>query len=80
MTIEVFLSNVADEILNPLIFLMFSVSLLVFFWGIYGYIRNSDNSDERKKGGKHIMYGLIGLVIMISAYTIVRIVVDTSGL
>lgn len=80
MTLDRFLILLADEIVNPIITLLFAVALVVFLWGVFQYIRNSDSSDDRKTGTKHIIWGLVGLVIMVSAYTIIWIALDTFGL
>lgn len=74
-----FLRILANEIVNPLIVLMFAVALLVFTFGVFEYVRNSDSPEDRKKGSNHILYGLIGLTIMVSAFTIIQIALGTLG-
>lgn len=74
-----FLRTLADEIINPLIILMFTVALVVFMWGIFEYVRNSGEPTKRKEGAKNIMWGLIGFVVMVSAYAIINIALDTFG-
>jgi hypothetical protein len=73
MTIDRFLSNLAVVILNPLIRLMFAVAVVYFLWGVVQYIRSAGSEDGRQKGAKHILWGLIGLVIMMGVYSILQI-------
>lgn len=75
-----YLYKINDVILNPLIILLFVVATLVFFVGIFQMIANSESEEARDKGRKNIMYGLIGMFIMISVYGIVRLVMSTFGI
>lgn len=77
MTVETFINNVAKVILNPLIVLMFAVALLYFLWGVVKYIQGANNPESRKKGTQHILWGLIGLFIMVSVYGIIQILLKT---
>jgi hypothetical protein len=56
------------------------VAFLVFLWGCAQYFMNATNDTAREEGSKHITYGIIGLVIMVSAYAILQIAVGTFGL
>lgn len=77
MTLTEFIAKISEVILNPLILLMFSVALLVFLWGVFSYIRNGDNESKRTEGKQHILYGLLGMFIMISVYGIMEILINT---
>ena len=71
------LYNIELFILNPIIYLLFGLALIVFLYGVFEFIKNSDNEDERKKGGQHILWGVIGMAIMFSAYGIINFVLNT---
>lgn len=75
-----FLNKINKFFLNPLIVLMFTVATLIFFIGIFQMILNTESEEGRDKGRKNIMYGLIGMFIMISVYGIVRLVMATFGI
>ena len=77
MSIERFLNNVNEFVINPIILLLFAVALLVFFWGIFQFIANASSEEGRKTGQQHIMWGIIGMFIMISVYGIIRIILGT---
>lgn len=77
MTIDQFILNLANVILNPLIRLMFAVALVVFLWGIIEYIKGAGSPDSRKKGTNHILWGLVGLFIMVSVYGILALFKNT---
>lgn len=77
---EKLIQNISGVIVNPLIVLMFSVALVVFLWGVREYIAGADNPEVRSKGAQHIMWGIIGMGIMVMSFSIIRIVLGTFGL
>ena len=79
MDITSFLNKVNAVIINPLVVLIFAIALLVFFWGIFQFISSASEGSERDKGKKKILYGLIGMFVMFSAYGLIRVVLGTFG-
>ncbi|MEK7575623.1 MAG: hypothetical protein AAB491_00850 [Patescibacteria group bacterium] len=67
------LNNIAIQILNPLIGFLISVAFLVFIWGIVELIYGSDNEEKVKIGKRHLVYGLIGLFIMLAVLGIMNV-------
>jgi hypothetical protein len=57
--------------------LLFTV--LIFIWGVFGLIMHADDPAARATGQKHILWGLVGLFIMISSYGIIRVIGNTVG-
>ena len=80
MSIVPFLNKLNEYILNPLILLMFAVALLVFFWGLLRLIWYSDSDEERDTGRRVIVWGIIGMLIMISVYGIINLLLSTFGI
>ena len=64
-------------IINPLLLLMFAVAFLYFIFGIFQFVRNPEDSTERSNGLRHMVYGLLGLLLMVSAGAVVNIVNST---
>lgn len=75
-----FVTRVNDVILFPLIIFLMSIALLVFFYGCFVYVVNAENSSARDEGKRHILYGIIGLLVMLSALAILQIAATTFGL
>jgi uncharacterized membrane protein YjfL (UPF0719 family) len=75
-----FVDKFNDIILFPLIALLAAVAFFMFLVGCAEYIIHSSNDSERQTGVKHITWGIIGLVIMVSAWAILRIATGTFGL
>ncbi|MDP3958366.1 MAG: hypothetical protein Q8Q36_02820 [bacterium] len=75
-----FLSRVNTYLLNPLVGLIFAVALAYFIWGVFVFIQNSDNDAERKNGQQHMLWGVIGMFIMVAVYGILNVITGTFGL
>lgn len=75
-----FVTKLNENILFPLIALLSAVAFLIFIYGSALYIFNGGNEEMRSNGKKHITYGIIGLVIMISAFTLLSIAANSFGL
>ncbi len=75
-----FVDRFNEAILFPFIALLAAVAFLVFLLGCAEYIMNASNGSAREKGVKHITWGIIGLVVMVSAWAILRVATGTFGL
>lgn len=73
MTIDQFILNLAEVILNPLIRLLFIVALVSFLWGVFVYIRDSESEEGRTTGRRHILWGIIGMAVMAGVFGIIEI-------
>jgi len=74
------LNKINEVILNPIIYLMFAIALVVFFWGIFQMISGAASDDARSKGRQNIMWGIIGMLIMVSVYGVLAVVLGTFGI
>jgi hypothetical protein len=76
---ERIIRNILSQILNPVITLMVGVAVLYFLWGAFEFIRNAESSAERKKGSLNMLWGALGLFIMVTAYGILNLILGTLG-
>ncbi len=74
-----FVQKLNAAIFFPLITLMTVVAVIFFLYGCFEYVAGASNPQAKEKGKKHILWGLIGLLIMLSAYTILSIAAATFG-
>lgn len=73
-----FANNITNVIINPIIAILFGVAVLVFVWGAVQFIWAVQGEGEGREAGKqHLLYGIIGMFIMVAAYTILHIVQNT---
>lgn len=71
------LNPVISSVVNPLVELAFAVALVVFVYGVIQMIIHETDSEEHAKGRLSMLYGVIGMVIMVSAWGIINIVANT---
>ncbi len=71
--------RINQYIINPLILLGLTWAVLMFFWGLYQFIRNTDSDEGRETGKANILYGVIGMFIMVSVYGIINLVLNMIG-
>ncbi|MDP3902288.1 MAG: hypothetical protein Q8Q21_01745 [bacterium] len=71
-----FVDKIKVYILNPIIGFMFAVAIVVFIYGIVEYMLGGDNEDRRKDGAKHMIWGVVGIFVMISVFGIMNVIID----
>lgn len=74
-----FIAKVVSLIIQPLVVLLLTAGVAYFIWGVAMYIMNSDNAEERSKGTQHLIWGILGIVIMVGVIGILKIVTSTFG-
>ncbi|MBI2631094.1 hypothetical protein HYW73_02660 [Candidatus Nomurabacteria bacterium] len=79
-SLDTFLGNVYVEIINPLIIFLFGLALVFFLYGVLEFILNQENEEAKTKGKSHMMWGIIGLVIMMGVWTILGMIINTFDL
>jgi hypothetical protein len=79
-TFDTFLGKLNAKIINPAIEFAFIIALLVFLYGVMEFIRGADNDKKRSDGKQHILWGLIGFVIMFGVWGIINILINTFGI
>jgi cytochrome bd-type quinol oxidase subunit 2 len=75
-----FVMRFNNIILYPLIALLMGVALLVFLYGAAQYVMNPTNETVRSEARQHMLYGILGLVVMVAAVAILMIFLRTFGL
>jgi hypothetical protein len=72
-----YLTAINQNIVNPFLRFLFVLALVVFLWGIFQYIREGDNEAARGVGRQHMLWGIVGLFIMMGVYGILNIICNT---
>lgn len=70
-------AQVNNIIIYPLITLFLALAVFLFAWGGFKYLLNAEDATARSEGKKHMLWGIIGIVVMVSAYTLMAIAVRT---
>lgn len=66
-------------VINPLIILMFGIAVVAFVVGIVEFMAGKDNADAAVKGKQHMLWGVIGMLIMVSVFAIMHVMINALG-
>jgi len=74
------LGRINEQVINPLIVLLFSVGLIMFVYGLFNFFGNRDDAEALEKGKRHMVWGIIGMAIMVSVFGIMNFITGTLGI
>jgi len=78
-------SNIGDvicrigSILNSIIPVLVVLGVVYFVWGVIQYVMASEE-EAKKKGKDRMIWGIIGLVVIVGMWGLVSIITSTFGL
>lgn len=75
-----FVAKMDKLIINPLILLLFALALVYFLYGIFEFISNQENEEKKTKGKTHMMWGIIGITIMLGVFMIMKVIMNTFNI
>ncbi len=81
--LDLVLYKINMYIINPAIEGAFIVAFVIFIWGVFQFIRNADDKVKRQEGKDHMLWGIVGFVIMFGVFGIMTILgntVEVTGL
>lgn len=60
--------------------LIVALGTLAFMYGVFQYVISSDDEGKKEKGRQYMIWGIIGLTVMVSVWGLVTILGDTFNL
>jgi len=75
-----FVTKVDDTIINPLILFLFALAVVYFLYGVLEFLLNQTNDEKKTSGKSHMLWGVVGLTIMIGVFAIMNILLNTLGI
>jgi hypothetical protein len=73
------LLGMATALIQGLIPFVIGLALLSFLWGVLKYATAKDEEEQKKSKG-FMLYGIIGLFVMVSVWGLVNLLGDTLNL
>ncbi len=67
-------------ILNLIFPVLLAIAVFVIAWGIFKFILNAGDEEARKSGRSFILWGVVGVFLMLSIWGLVNILVGTFSL
>jgi len=76
---QTLMNSINRVIINPLITLLFALAVVYFIYGLARYLLSPDNEEIRKTSKSHMLWGIIGMFIMVSVFGILNLIMNTLG-
>jgi hypothetical protein len=64
---ESLFQKIINNIVSPVIYLIMALAIVYFLYGVMQFIKNADNAEKRSEGYSHMIWGIVGIFIMVSA-------------
>jgi hypothetical protein len=73
------MKSIDRVIINPIIFFLFALATVYFLYGLTQYFLSPDNEEVRKKSKSQMIYGILGLFVMVAVFGILNLILTTIG-
>ena len=67
-------------ILNSLVPLAIGLAVVIFLFGVIKYVTAGDSEEGRKTGRQMMLWGIIGLFVMVSVWGLVLVLNTSTGI
>jgi len=74
------LDRIVDYVIDPAVKVVFTLGLFFFLWGFVEFLWKLKDGQVSEDGKNHMVYGLVGMLIMVSVYGIISLVMNTFGI
>lgn len=76
-----FVGKINKLIINPIITLLFAAALVYFIYGVVMFIidKSQGGGENAESGKRHMLWGIVGMAIMLSVFGILRLIQSTLG-
>jgi hypothetical protein len=74
------LAAVAIGILRQLVFLIVGLAVVYFLWGVAKFVLAVNEEKARDEGKKQMIWGIIGIFVMVSVWGLVNVIAGTFPL
>ena len=79
-SLDSFLTKANSLIVNPLIELLFALAVLFFLYGVFEFMMNAENEEKKTTGKSHMMWGVIGITIMLGVFFVMNLILSTLNI
>ena len=76
------LGRLKYEVLWPAMTVIFAAGFLLFIWGLVKFLWNVEegSGSSSSEGKQHMIWGIVGMLIMVSFWSIIALLDNTFGL
>ena len=67
------------SIINALMPFIVGLAVLFFVWGVFQFVASAGDEEKRTEGRNKMIYGIIGIFVMVSVWGLVNLLEGTFG-
>jgi len=67
------------SIINALMPFIVALAVLFFVWGVFQFVASAGDEEKRTEGRNKMIYGIIGIFVMVSVWGLVNLLEGTFG-
>ncbi|MBI3572308.1 hypothetical protein HY091_02130 [Candidatus Kaiserbacteria bacterium] len=81
MTFATWANGIVGALNTVVVPLIFALAFVVFLWGVlkYFFLHGGDEA-KRSEGRQFVVWGVLGMVVLVSVWGIVNILLSTLGI
>ena len=77
---DTLITRFGTYIVNPLLMVIFAAGFFMFMYGLLQFMISMNSGEDGGDGKRHMIYGTIGMFVMVSVYGIIALLDSTFGL
>lgn len=74
------LFNQINTVINAIIPFLVGLAVLIIIWGVFNYIAGAGDEEKRAQAKQYIVWGVVGVFIMLSVWGLVNVLVNSFAL
>ena len=74
------ISRLGSEVIQPAAQVLMAAAFLYFIWGLVKFLWNAEEGGKNDDGKRHMIWGIVGMFIMISVWSIITLLDNTFNL
>ena len=78
-TLSEFVGNLFTHIVNPILFILGAIAVILFLFGLVKFIAVPDKDEKREEGKRHMIFGLVGLFIIFFVEGLLLLLTDVGN-
>ena len=75
-TVEEIIQKTISQVVSPFVNFLVVLATVVFIWGVIEFIAGAESGEKRTTGKKHMIWGIVGLFIMLTAAGLMWVIVN----
>ena len=69
-----------NAVINTIIPFLVGIAVLIIIWGVFNYIAGAGDEEKRAQAKQYIVWGVVGVFIMLSVWGLVNVLVNSFAL